>query len=111
MEDTIDVVLDWLDGILPPTVLLFKDVSRDMRDEDSRLRKIINFCVLIIKTIFVLVSLYTVYHVKVVQGRKYFEVDIRVKAITSIFNLIVILYSLYILSKELFFTKKKSTSK
>lgn len=106
MSNTIDLILDWMDGILPGLVIFVKDNVRDIKDKNNKKRKVLTITFNIVKVLYLLVSIYTLYHIYFVEKKLYFQVDIRVKLVTTIISIFLLLRPTYYLIKN--FNKNKS---
>ena len=102
MIDYLDIVLDWLDGLLPGLVIFAKDHAEDLKDSNSTKRKVITLTLNIIKGIYLLSSLYTLYYIKFVKREDFFMVKIGTKIITTSISLLLILGTIMKLFKTLF---------
>ena len=72
MADYLDIVLDWLDGLLPGLVVFANDQIIDLKDKNSLKIKIIRLSLNIIKGLYLISSLYTLYYIKYVKKEKFF---------------------------------------
>lgn len=101
MTDYVDLTLDWLDGILPSIFIFTNEQIRDLKNENSLKRKIITVTLYIVKALYMISSLYTLYHIKYVKKENYFVVKIGTKIITTSISLILIIGTIFKLFKKL----------
>lgn len=102
MADYLDIVLDWLDGLLPGLVVFANDQIIDLKDKNSLKIKIIRLSLNIIKGLYLISSLYTLYYIKYVKKENFFMVRIGTKIITTSISLLLILGTIMKLFKTLF---------
>lgn len=100
-QNTIDIILDWLDGILPGIVSYVRNTTNTLQNKNSRAYKITRLIYLLIQIIYLLISLYTLYYIYFVQKQEYFMVDIKIKAITTFISLVLLISPTISISKSL----------
>ena len=89
MSDIIDIFLDIIDGIFPSFIAFLK--SQYYFEYYSKYKKLINMVIICLKLFFVIHTIYIIYYIKFVELGQYYKVDIRVKAITSIISLVLLI--------------------
>jgi hypothetical protein len=89
MSDTIDLFLDTVDGIFPSFIAFLK--SQNYFKFYQKYKKFINILIIFLKLYFVIHTIFVIYRIKFVDQGKYYKIDIRVKAITSIISLILLI--------------------
>ena len=89
MSDIIDIFLDTIDGIFPSFIAFLK--SQYYFEYYSKYKKFINMVIICLKLFFVIHTIYILYYIKFVELGQYYKVDIRVKAITSIISLVLLI--------------------
>lgn len=100
-QNTIDIILDWFDGILPGIVSYVRNTSTSLKDKKLKQYKTARLIYLVIQIIYLLISLYTLYYIYFVQKQDYFMVNIKIKAFTTLISLILLISPTYNISKSL----------
>ena len=88
MSDLLDLFLDTIDGIFPSFIAFLK--SQYYSENFEQYKKILSIVIICLKLFFGLHTIYVLYHIKFIELGKYYKVDIRVKAITSIISLVLL---------------------
>ena len=102
MADYLDLILDWLDGLLPGLVIFTNEQIKDLKEDESTKKRVITLTINIIKGFYLVSSLYTLYYIKYVKKEDYFIVKIGTKIITTTISLILLLGTILKLFKKLF---------
>lgn len=89
MSDIIEIFFDTVDGIFPSLIAFLK--SQYYFEYFNKYKKFINALIICLKLYFVIHTIYVLYYIKFVELGKYYKVDIRIKAITSIISLILLI--------------------
>lgn len=105
MSDIIDIVSDWLDGLIPGLVVFVNrkiSQAKDLKSKKSS--KIIGY---IVKILYLLFTIFHLVYMKVIKNEESFQVSINTKILTSVFSVVTILYPFL----KLIFTKSQKVTK
>tara|TARA_Y100000385_G_C12840885_1_gene528747 strand:+ start:381 stop:728 length:348 start_codon:yes stop_codon:yes gene_type:complete len=105
MSDIIDIVSDWLDGLIPGLIVFVNrkiTLANDLKSKKST--KILGY---IVKILYLLFTIFHLAYMKLIKKEESFAVSINTKIITSCVSVIAILFPLF----KLIFKKSKKITK
>ena len=105
MSDIIDIVSDWLDGLIPGLIVFVNrkiSQAKDLKSKKST--KIIGY---IVKILYLLFTIFHLVYMKIIMNEESFQVSINTKIFTSTISVITILYPLF----KLIFNKSEKITK
>ena len=104
----IDLILDWLDGLLPGIVSYVRNKATVLQNTESVEYNKFRLTYLILQYIYFAISLFTLYYIYFIQEKEFFKVDIKIKAITTFVSILLLIKPTIHITRKLKEAKRKA---